>query len=422
MEKTEKFSYDYAAIRHGNLIKIMREKHGQRIEKAAKFHAHFIRGINKATVNRKSFKPNSDDICFAESVYGNWYSDWANKPFSEILELLRIYDGRWEVSYKYDYDITVEKEINALTEAWNVNDNFSFDDTLNYERRTLGDHLIFVDLYFRDENGNRTIFFNTMYNRVEVVRENGERVPFSDAMLRGVFRNYFPFKTQDRVINEIIRHFIQSERGEYAYNPVYDYIKGLEGKWDGKERLETVFIDYLKADDNKPTRDMTRNWLINAVRCVLFPEKCKNKFPYMLVLLGDTNIGKTCIMDKLFTLNGHFYTTYGIDMKKTAAKNVPLMKATWGIDYSCWLGKDTVFRSIIAWMNDFTVYHKKYDKMFSYYYPHNCVYATSNDTSILDDWMLCWDNQYWIIQCHGTESEFVKNETWKAIQENVEQI
>lgn len=64
----------------------------------------------------------TDDIEFAEGIYGNWERDWADKPIEEMLELLRIYDSRIDWDYtnedvrmsKEEHDKWVENEINEI--------------------------------------------------------------------------------------------------------------------------------------------------------------------------------------------------------------------------------------------------------------------------------------------------------------------
>ncbi|MFR0911808.1 MAG: VapE domain-containing protein [Evtepia gabavorous] len=42
---------------------------------------------------------------------------------------------------------------------------------------------------------------------------------------------------------------------QHAFNEVQDYLQSL--KWDGVPRLDTLFIDYLGAEDSPYTRAVT---------------------------------------------------------------------------------------------------------------------------------------------------------------------
>ena len=66
--------------------------------------------------------------------------------------------------------------------------------------------------------------------------------------------------------------------------------------WDGVERVDTLLIDYLGAEDSKYTRAVTRKTLVGAIQRVLEPG-CK--FDTMLVLDGATGIGKSTLLSKL---------------------------------------------------------------------------------------------------------------------------
>ena len=79
-----------------------------------------------------------------------------------------------------------------------------------------------------------------------------------------------------------------------CYHPVREYLDAL--KWDGEPRLDTLFIDYLGADDNSYTRAVTRKALTGAVKRIYEPG-CK--FDTMLVLVGSQGAGKSYLLSKI---------------------------------------------------------------------------------------------------------------------------
>lgn len=79
------------------------------------------------------------------------------------------------------------------------------------------------------------------------------------------------------------------------FNPLVDYVRELPD-WDGVERVDTLLIDYLGAEDSKYTRAVTRKTLVGAIQRVLEPG-CK--FDTMLVLDGKPGIGKSTLLHKL---------------------------------------------------------------------------------------------------------------------------
>lgn len=79
-----------------------------------------------------------------------------------------------------------------------------------------------------------------------------------------------------------------------TFHPVRDWLRSLT--WDGVERLDRVFVDYLGAADTPYTRAVTRKSLVAAVARVMRPG-CK--YDTMLVLVGGQGRYKSSILAKL---------------------------------------------------------------------------------------------------------------------------
>lgn len=88
---------------------------------------------------------------------------------------------------------------------------------------------------------------------------------------------------------------LASVTNKRSFNPLVDYVRGLPD-WDGVERVDTLLIDYLGAEDSKYTRAVTRKTLVGAIQRVLQPG-CK--FDTVLVLDGAPGIGKSTLLRKL---------------------------------------------------------------------------------------------------------------------------
>lgn len=80
----------------------------------------------------------------------------------------------------------------------------------------------------------------------------------------------------------------------HASDPVREYLENLV--WDGTPRLETLYVDYLGADDNIYTRAVTRKAFCAAVARALMPG---TKFDCMTVLTGAQGIGKSTLLRKM---------------------------------------------------------------------------------------------------------------------------
>lgn len=105
-----------------------------------------------------------------------------------------------------------------------------------------------------------------------------------------------------------IRDAVELAMVEHVRHPVKEYLTSLE--WDGQKRADTLFIDYLGAEDNLYTREVTRKALLGAVARILSPG-CKHD--HVLVLVGPqgcrksttlAKLGKKWFSDSLYTVSG----------------------------------------------------------------------------------------------------------------------
>lgn len=80
----------------------------------------------------------------------------------------------------------------------------------------------------------------------------------------------------------------------HAFNEVQDYIKHLS--WDGTARLDTLFVDYLGAEDTPYNRAVCRKSFTAAVARAMEPG-CK--YDNMLILCGRQGLGKSTLLDKM---------------------------------------------------------------------------------------------------------------------------
>lgn len=93
---------------------------------------------------------------------------------------------------------------------------------------------------------------------------------------------------------EKIRDAIKVVANRNTFHPVRDYIESCQ--WDGVERVDTLLIDYLGAEDCEYVRTVTHKTLVAAVARVYEPG-CK--FDNMLTLSGAQGIGKSTLFDRL---------------------------------------------------------------------------------------------------------------------------
>lgn len=124
-----------------------------------------------------------------------------------------------------------------------------------------------------------------------------------DSGIRHYIETFYGISSAAKVVDAMAMLMMKN-----TYHPVRDYLKGL--KWDGEARVETLFIDYMGAEDNLYTRAVARKWLCAAVARVMVPG-CK--FDYMPLLIGEqgemkstlpARLGSRWYSDSVYTVQG----------------------------------------------------------------------------------------------------------------------
>lgn len=141
------------------------------------------------------------------------------------------------------------------------------------------------------------IAYNEFSNRAVVVgqlpwrkKENkSDWNDTDDSGLREFIEKYYAISSTAKCADALALSF-----EKHSFHPIKDYIDNL--MWDGEERIDKLFIDYLGAEDNNYVRTVTRKILVAAVARAFNPG-CK--FDNMPVLSGPQGIGKSTIIKKL---------------------------------------------------------------------------------------------------------------------------
>lgn len=110
-----------------------------------------------------------------------------------------------------------------------------------------------------------------------------------DNRLVHYFNKMFEIKSESLIKNA----FVEVTRAN-KFHPIKEYIESFI--WDGKERLETIFVTYLGAPNTHYVRQVTRKMFIAAIKR-LYEPGCK--FDNMLVLIGPQGVGKSSLLEKL---------------------------------------------------------------------------------------------------------------------------
>lgn len=112
-----------------------------------------------------------------------------------------------------------------------------------------------------------------------------------NACLRSYIERKYLFSPSSAMIIEAL----EAIKPLIAYNPIKERITGVV--WDGVPRVDTLFIDFLGADDTPYTRTVTRKAFVAAIARVL--SDTPEKFDQMIILIGDQGQGKSTLLAKI---------------------------------------------------------------------------------------------------------------------------
>ena len=197
----------------------------------------------------------------------------------------------------------------------------------------------------------------------------------------------------------------------HAFNDVKDYLIGLRGKWDGTARLDTLFIDYLGADDTAYTRAVTRKAFAAAVARAMTPG-CK--YDNMVILTGPQGIGKSTLLDKMS--RGWFNDSIRTFEGKEASE---LLQGVWLVEIS---ELDAFRRTDVSRIKQFL--SLRADRFRAAYgrhvkeLPRACIFfGTTNTSEFLQD--TTGNRRFWPVDV-GVQPQ--TKSVWKKLDSEIDQI
>ena len=143
--------------------------------------------------------------------------------------------------------------------------------------------------YYRDEFRERMVVCGDLPWQALADRPIDQWTDTDDAGLHGYLEAKYGISNVNK-INEALDLAMSDNRR----HPVREYLDSLT--WDEIPRADTLFIDYLGAEDIPYTRAVTRKALIGAVKRIYEPG-CKHD--HMLVLVGPQGCRKSTTLMKL---------------------------------------------------------------------------------------------------------------------------
>lgn len=194
-----------------------------------------------------------------------------------------------------------------------------------------------------------------------------------------------------------------------SFNDVKTMLEGLT--WDGTPRLDTLFVDYLGAEDTEYVRAVTRKAFTAAVARAFLPGY---KFDYMTILTGPQGIGKSTLLYKMSC--GWFNDSIRTFEGKEASE---LLQGVWIVE----VGElDAFNRSDVGRIKQFL--SQQADRFRAAYgrhvkeMPRRCVFfGTTNDEEFLTD--RTGNRRFWPVAVGvGKPSKNI----WKDLDEEKDQL
>ena len=281
-----------------------------------------------------------------------------------------------------------EKQNNSLNKSdWYA--ALEFDKKGNVQK-TLNNVIKFFENYplFKDKFAYNEFTAYENYDG-ELIRD------FNISKFRSICESELGYESKDKVETavQVLTH-------QNSYNPFKDVIDNL--LWDGEERAETFFIDFVGVKDTQLNRSMTKKWLYAMIKR-LYEPGCH--FDNMLIIYDSKQgTGKSKIMERLvYSLGVDYGYNTSISCDNKDKDNVDKLNKTWvvGIDE----------------MNDFLKKNPEQTKQFlaqntdqarlsyakrSEVYKRHCVfYGNSNLEYFLKDYTSNFERRYWIMDACG---------------------
>lgn len=206
-----------------------------------------------------------------------------------------------------------------------------------------------------------------------------------DAGLRHYIEKVYGVTGKDRVSDAIS---LCCHRNKI--NAVQDYLKEMP-EWDGVQRVETLFIDYLGAADNLYTRAVTRKSLVAAVARAMDPGI---KYDTMPILAGPQGLGKSTLLRLLAPkwFNDSLQSFEGKDACE-------MIQGSWIIELAELVGMskldDNKIKQFMSKTED--LYREPYGRRTGRH-PRRCVFfGTTNEEEFLRDHT--GNRRFWPVGC-----------------------
>lgn len=225
-----------------------------------------------------------------------------------------------------------------------------------------------------------------------------------DACLRNYFATKYLIKGKG-IIDDALQEVTQANK----FHPVREYLTGLT--WDGTCRVDTLFIDYIGAEDTEYIRAVTRKWMCGAIARVMVPGI---KFDTAIVLYGAQGLGKSLILERL---GRKWFNNSLVDIKTKDA--LEQIQGSWINELAelapTYKNDNEIVKAFISRTSD--RFRSPYGRRTEEY-PRQCVFAGStNNLMFLKD--RTGNRRFWPIT--GDKDRKTKN-AWDITQDDIDQL
>ena len=161
---------------------------------------------------------------------------------------------------------------------------------------------------FREDTEFAGVKYNEMAHRLMTEDDDGIRewTAVDDATSRRYIEQFYRLTGQQKWQDALIE--FQKDR---AYQPIQEKINAL--KWDGKARVETFLIDWLKVEDTLYNREASRLLFAGGINRA-YNAGCK--FDCVLVRIGKQGCGKSTFCQKLAMDPRYYNSVKTMDCQK----------------------------------------------------------------------------------------------------------
>ncbi len=363
-------------------------------------------------------------------IFSHHASDPASGKLLNAFDLVRIHlygdDDSKKSYYAMEDQASKDEHVKLLMvkeKQAHASMEFSAEDDewkkkLVYERRStvIQNSVWNLNLILNNDANFANFGFNELAGRVQVTgplpwtRPEGNsfwRDADTAQMKSMIDINYTPFSSRNYDVS--FMKVVDDRR----FHPIGDYLAGLP-EWDGKKRVEDLFIRYLQADDTPYVRAVTRKTFAAAIARIYRPG---TKFDSIPVLDGEQGIGKSSIVKDLIPSQYYSETLSITDMNdKSGAEK---LQGFWIIEIGELAGmKKADIEKVKAFLSTSDdKYRPSYGRSVESH-PRQCIIigTVNGERGYLRD--ITGNRRFWIIKVRQKEQKI----TWKFTQKDRDQF